>query len=162
MAEGFLGGLLEMSSRAAMAVCVVLAVRGFFAWVGIPKKYAYILWAIPFLRMVIPWWTESPLSVFGPLRAMTACLPGFWGTGGLAAGAAEGGMGSGGFGNLLPPPNQASTGTLPREAAAWADSLTKSLSAAGADWQAGLPEAAVLTVWAAGGCGMWGYCICSY
>lgn len=162
MAEGFLGGLLEMSSRAAMAVCVVLAVRGFFAWVGIPKKYAYILWAIPFLRMVIPWWTESPLSVFGPLRAMTACLPGFWGTGGLAAGAAEGGMGSGGFGNLLPPPNQASTGTLPREAAAWADSLTKSLSAAGADWQAGLPEAAVLTVWAAGVCGMWGYCICSY
>ena len=70
MAEIFLNGLWTMSCQAAIAVCMVLAARGLFAAAKLPQKYAYGLWAFPFLRMLLLWWVKSPLSIFEFLQAM--------------------------------------------------------------------------------------------
>lgn len=61
--EGFMIALWNMSIQASLAVLVVLAVREIFRWLRIPKKYAYVLWMIPFIRLICPWSLESVFSI---------------------------------------------------------------------------------------------------
>lgn len=61
--EGFFKILLNMSLVASIVILVVIAVRWLFAWLGVPKKYAYLLWILPFIRLVCPWFVESGLSL---------------------------------------------------------------------------------------------------
>ncbi|MBD5528216.1 MAG: hypothetical protein HDR02_07375 [Lachnospiraceae bacterium] len=51
--------LLNISGQAALIFMVLLAVRGIFALGRIPKKYAYVLWAILFIRLLLPLQVES-------------------------------------------------------------------------------------------------------
>ena len=46
--------VLNISGQAAIIFVVLLAVRGIFAAVRVPKKYAYGLWAILFVRLLLP------------------------------------------------------------------------------------------------------------
>lgn len=55
--------LLNMSLMASIVVLVVVLVRQVFAWLGVPKRYAYLLWILPFIRLVCPWSVESGLSL---------------------------------------------------------------------------------------------------
>ena len=55
--------LLNMSLMASIVIFVVIIVRQLFAWLGVPKKYAYLLWILPFIRLVCPWSFESNLSL---------------------------------------------------------------------------------------------------
>ncbi len=51
--------LLNISGQAALIFAALLAVRGIFALGRIPKKYAYALWAILFIRLLLPLQVES-------------------------------------------------------------------------------------------------------
>ncbi|MDE7222391.1 MAG: M56 family metallopeptidase, partial [Acetatifactor sp.] len=46
--------VLNISGQAAIIFVVLLAVRGIFALGRVPKKYAYALWAILFVRLLFP------------------------------------------------------------------------------------------------------------
>lgn len=46
--------VLNISGQAAIIFVVLLAVRGIFAVARVPKKYAYGLWAILFIRLLLP------------------------------------------------------------------------------------------------------------
>lgn len=46
--------VLNISGQAAIIFVVLLAVRGLFAAARVPKKYAYGLWAILFIRLLLP------------------------------------------------------------------------------------------------------------
>lgn len=46
--------MLNISGQAAIIFVVLLAVRGIFAVARVPKKYAYGLWAILFIRLLLP------------------------------------------------------------------------------------------------------------
>ncbi len=46
--------VLNISGQAAIIFVVLLAVRGIFAAARVPKKYAYGLWAILFIRLLLP------------------------------------------------------------------------------------------------------------
>lgn len=61
--EDFMIALWNMSIQASLAVLVVLVVREIFRWLRIPKKYAYVLWMIPFIRLICPWSLESVFSI---------------------------------------------------------------------------------------------------
>lgn len=55
--------LLNMSLAASFVILIVVLVRRLFAYMGVPKKYAYLLWLLPFIRMVSPWSLESNMSL---------------------------------------------------------------------------------------------------
>lgn len=55
--------LCEMSLQASIAVAVVLVARELFRLFHIPKKYVYLLWIIPFIRLVCPFAPESQFSI---------------------------------------------------------------------------------------------------
>jgi len=55
--------LFNMGIQASIAIGVVLIVRELFKLMKVPKKYAYILWVIPFIRLVCPIDIESPFSI---------------------------------------------------------------------------------------------------
>lgn len=59
----FMITLWNMSIQAGLVVLAVLLVRQIFRLLKIPKKYAYALWTIPFLRFICPWSLESVFSV---------------------------------------------------------------------------------------------------
>lgn len=63
--ELFLIRLGNMSFQAAIIICVILAVRFLFAKMNIPKKYACLLWVIPFFCMICPWKIESDFGLLG-------------------------------------------------------------------------------------------------
>lgn len=50
----FVVSLLNISGQAAIIFAVLLVVRGIFALGRVPKKYAYGLWAILFIRLLLP------------------------------------------------------------------------------------------------------------
>ena len=60
----FMVQLGVMSLQASMAVLVVLLLRKVFFWCGISKKYAALLWLIPFLLLICPWKISSPVGIF--------------------------------------------------------------------------------------------------
>lgn len=66
--EGFLMQMWNRSIQAGIIICVVLAVRLVFSIGKVPKRFSYALWAIPFLRMLLPWQVESEFSMM-PERA---------------------------------------------------------------------------------------------
>ena len=55
--------LFNMGIQASIAIGVVLIVRELFKLMKVPKKYAYILWVIPLIRLVCPIDIESPFSI---------------------------------------------------------------------------------------------------
>lgn len=69
--KGFMEILLNMSFMASIVIFVVIIVRQLFAWLGVPKKYAYLLWILPFIRLVCPWSFESNLSLLPDTSQMT-------------------------------------------------------------------------------------------
>lgn len=60
--------VLNMSISGAVMGLVVLLLRQVRQ---IPRRILYLLWAVPFLRMVIPVGVNSPFSLFSLLRAYT-------------------------------------------------------------------------------------------
>ncbi len=52
-------GVINISGQAAIIFAVLLAVRGIFALGRVPKKYAYGLWAILFIRLLLPLQMEA-------------------------------------------------------------------------------------------------------
>jgi len=62
MAEVF-EQMMMMSLQACIAVAVVMGVRWVFNRLELPKKFCYILWFIPVLRMVLPVFLESPFGL---------------------------------------------------------------------------------------------------
>ncbi len=66
--------MLNVSVQAALIFGVLLAVRGLFALAGAPKKFAYGLWAILFIRLLLPVQLESGWGLMpresGLLRAI--------------------------------------------------------------------------------------------
>lgn len=63
MSSTFFIKLLNMSCQAALTVCFVLIARQILSWIHAPKRYAYYLWIIPFIRMVCPFSFKSPISL---------------------------------------------------------------------------------------------------
>lgn len=61
--EVFVKSLLEMSLTAAIVILVVIAARWLFALLRVPKRYACLLWILPFIRLVCPWSPESDFSL---------------------------------------------------------------------------------------------------
>lgn len=55
--------LIYMSLQATVAVFAVLAARYVFALFKVPKKFAYLLWIIPFIRLICPFAVESRFSI---------------------------------------------------------------------------------------------------
>lgn len=55
--------LIHMSLQAVVVIGVVLVVRALFMLMKVPKKYAYMLWLIPFIRLVCPFSIESDFSL---------------------------------------------------------------------------------------------------
>lgn len=61
--EQFLIRLANMSFQAGIVVCVVFVARALLAAIKAPKRYSYLLWFIPFLRMAVPVRLESVFSL---------------------------------------------------------------------------------------------------
>lgn len=55
--------LWNMSYQAGLVIIMILAARLVFSLMKVPKKFSYVLWAIPFFRMICPWTLESPFSL---------------------------------------------------------------------------------------------------
>ncbi|MBP3622214.1 MAG: hypothetical protein J6J16_10675, partial [Lachnospiraceae bacterium] len=55
--------IVSMSLEASITVVFVLIARAFFYIIKAPKKYAYIIWIIPFIRLICPFIVESPFSI---------------------------------------------------------------------------------------------------
>ncbi|MBP3543415.1 MAG: hypothetical protein J6J86_04240 [Lachnospiraceae bacterium] len=55
--------VLNMSVQAGIVVCFILLARWVFHMCHVPKKYAYVLWAIPFVRLVCPVSLQSAFSL---------------------------------------------------------------------------------------------------
>lgn len=69
--EGFFMQLWDTSIQTGLVICVVLLVRLAFTLGKVPKRFSYALWAIPFLRMLLPWQPESAFSMM-PQKAVSA------------------------------------------------------------------------------------------
>lgn len=61
--EQFFLQLLDMSIRAGMVIGIILVVRAFLNLVKIPKYLVYLLWLIPFIRLICPWSPQSPVGL---------------------------------------------------------------------------------------------------
>ena len=59
---GFLLQLGLMSVQATIIIGVVLLIRFIFSKFHIAKKYALILWIVPYIAMVLPWGIKAPFS----------------------------------------------------------------------------------------------------
>ncbi len=65
--------IFNLSYQAGIVICVLIFARRILALVKAPKKYAYYLWGIAFIRMICPIQLESMLSLMPqeikPLRS---------------------------------------------------------------------------------------------
>lgn len=59
---GFLLQLGLMSVQATIIIGVVLLIRLIFSKFHIAKKYALLLWIVPYIAMVLPWGIRTPFS----------------------------------------------------------------------------------------------------
>ena len=57
--ENFIIRLGNMSLQASIIILVVLAVRPLFEMLRVPKKYANIMWFLPYFCMILPWRIKS-------------------------------------------------------------------------------------------------------
>lgn len=55
--------LLNMSYQGGIVICFILFARYILHLIKAPKKYAYNLWLIPFIRLICPFSFESALSI---------------------------------------------------------------------------------------------------
>ena len=60
----FMVQLGVMSQQASAAVLAVFLLRKIFGWCGVTKKYAVLLWLIPFFLLICPWKISSPVGIF--------------------------------------------------------------------------------------------------
>ena len=58
----FLLRLGTMSLQATVIIFVVLILRFIFSKLHIAKKYAILLWVIPYIAMILPWGIKTPFS----------------------------------------------------------------------------------------------------
>ena len=72
--EGFLLQLWNMSVQISFVIGVVLLVRILFQLARLPKRYSYVLWAIPFLRLCLPFQPESSFSLL-PAKSISSGKP---------------------------------------------------------------------------------------
>lgn len=63
MTEIIVSHLWNISIQAVFIFCVLFAVRGLFSLCKVPKKYAYLLWSIFFLRLLLPIQLESDFGL---------------------------------------------------------------------------------------------------
>lgn len=63
MKETFLMKLLNLSVQGSIAIGVILFVRLIMMRMQVPKRYAYLLWSIAFLRLICPFTFESVISI---------------------------------------------------------------------------------------------------
>lgn len=73
--EPYVIQVLNMSYQAGIIICIVLIMRQIFHWIRVPKRFSYMLWLIPFFRMLCPWTVESRFS-FMPIRFMNRGIQG--------------------------------------------------------------------------------------
>ena len=62
--SGLFIAILNMSFAGSIAVLIVLAVRFLMNIGRLPGRYAYLLWAIPGLRLLWPFIPEAGFSLF--------------------------------------------------------------------------------------------------
>ena len=55
--------LLNMSYQGGIVICFILLARYILHLIKAPKRYAYYLWLIPFIRLICPFSFESVLSI---------------------------------------------------------------------------------------------------
>ncbi len=55
--------ILEMSLQASIAILLIIIVREIFKLMRVPKKFSYLLWIIPFIRLAVPFSLESAFSI---------------------------------------------------------------------------------------------------
>ena len=60
----FIVQLGVMSLQASMAVLIVLLLREMFSLGGVSKKYAVLVWLIPFFLLICPWRISSSVGIF--------------------------------------------------------------------------------------------------
>lgn len=61
--EGLFISIFNLSYQAGIVICVLILARWILALVKAPKKYAYYLWGIAFIRMICPIQLESIFSL---------------------------------------------------------------------------------------------------
>jgi bla regulator protein blaR1 len=55
--------LLNMSYQGGIVICVIVLARFILHLIKVPKRYAYYLWLIAFIRLICPFSLESVLSI---------------------------------------------------------------------------------------------------
>lgn len=65
----FFTKIISMSYEATIVLGFILAARLIMELIKVPKKYCCLLWAIPFLRMILPFSIQSSLSLM-PSKAV--------------------------------------------------------------------------------------------
>lgn len=67
MVKSFIEIMIDVNLRAAVVICIVLLLRLLFSKLQISKKYANLLWLLPYLCLLMPWRLESSFSFWGGL-----------------------------------------------------------------------------------------------
>lgn len=73
--EAALMYLWNISIQAVIIFCVVMAARGVFSLCRVPKRYACGLWAILFIRLLLPVQLESAFGMMPQGSSIAAALP---------------------------------------------------------------------------------------
>ena len=73
--EAVLMHLWNISIQAVIIFCVVMAARSVFSLCRVPKRYACGLWAILFIRLLLPVQLESAFGMMPQGSSIAAALP---------------------------------------------------------------------------------------
>ena len=60
----FFEGIWNVSIQFVGIVLIIFLVRAMFSFFRVPKKFAYFLWLIPFIRLLFPFNVESAVSIW--------------------------------------------------------------------------------------------------
>lgn len=63
MQDGIIVKLLNLSYQGSIVIGIILIVRYLMGLIKVPKKFAYVLWSVAFIRLVCPIAFESALSI---------------------------------------------------------------------------------------------------
>ena len=64
MIQKIIDNLIDVNMRVIVITGIVLVLRMMFAKMNISKKYANLLWILPYLCLVLPWRAESDISLW--------------------------------------------------------------------------------------------------
>lgn len=74
----FLKTLLNMSFNAGFVILVVIVVRWLFVLIGVPKRYACLLWILPLIRLLCPWSPESRFCLMPDMNQVAELAQNSW------------------------------------------------------------------------------------